>query len=158
MKKLSQVLRTNVCLNPPSRRFAGWFAKASTLSQSALSNDSRGLRQSVLLVFFAMGISLLPGTLVAQVENGTITGRVTDPSGAVVPGASVTVSQKSTGLLLHGQTNDDGTYTFPQLQPGPYGVVVDKPGFKKTDTSITLTVGQVAQLDVQLPVGSETEV
>ncbi len=73
-------------------------------------------------------------------------------------GASVTVSQKSTGLLLHGETNADGTYSFPQLQPGQYGVVVDKQGFKKTDTLITLTVGQVAQLDVQMPLGSETEV
>jgi Carboxypeptidase regulatory-like domain len=99
-----------------------------------------------------------PAALFAQVENATITGRVTDPSGAVVPGVSVTVSQKSTGLLLHGRTNADGTYAFPQLQPGPYGLELNKPGFKKTEVAIILTVGQVAQLDVELPLGSETEV
>jgi hypothetical protein len=115
------------------------------------------LRTAFFVILATLGF-LMPNAAVAQVENGTITGRVTDPSGAVVPAASVTVSQQSTGLLLHGQTNDDGTYTFPQLQPGQYSVVVDKSGFKKSDTSITLTVGQVAQLDVQLPLGSETEV
>jgi hypothetical protein len=115
---------------------------------------------SLVVVCVSLGslLVLAPAPMLAQVENGTITGRVTDPSGAVVPGASVTVSQKSTGLLLHGQTNADGTYTFPQLQPGPYAVEVNKQGFKKTEVEITLTVAQVAQLDVQLPLGNETEV
>src|ERR1700761_6590709 len=108
--------------------------------------------------FLGTLVLVTPAALLAQVENGTITGRVTDPSGSVVPGVSVTVSQKSTGLLLHGQTNADGAYSFPQLQPGPYSLELNKPGFKKTDTAVTLTVGQVAQLDVELPIGNETEV
>ncbi len=70
----------------------------------------------------------------------------------------MTVTFTATALVLHGQTNSDGTYTFPQLQPGAYRVEVAKPGFKKADVSVVLTVGQVAQTDLQMPVGSETEI
>lgn len=160
MGQLSQVFCSSVgvCVAAASRAFAGLLADFIRFAQSIVRAKPRRLLQCVVLAMLGTLALLIPIAVVAQVENGTITGRVTDPTGRVLPGASVTVSQKSTGLLLHGQTNADGTYTFPQLQPGQYSVVVDKQGFKKTDTSITLTVGQVAQMDVQLPLGSETEV
>jgi hypothetical protein len=100
---------------------------------------------------------LTPRSIIAQVQNGTITGRVTDPTGAVVAGAVVTVTQPGTGLVMHGETNGDGTYIFSQLQPAQYRVLVEKEGFKKAGASFTLTVGQVAQIDVSLPVGNQTE-
>jgi hypothetical protein len=108
-----------------------------------------------LFVYFAL---LFPAALRAQVENGTITGRVTDPSGAVIPGADVTVTYTVTALVLHGQTNGDGTYSFPQLQPGTYRIEVAKAGFKRTTATVVLTVAQVAQADLQMSLGSETEV
>jgi Carboxypeptidase regulatory-like domain len=70
----------------------------------------------------------------------------------------VTVTHKATGLVLRGETNGEGTYVFPQLQPGDYSLVVERAGFKRTAASITLTVAQVAQVDLQLPLGSETEI
>ena len=111
------------------------------------------LATSVILfcVFFATNV------ITAQVENGTITGQVTDPSGAVVPGAAVTVVQVATGLVIRGETNSEGTYTVPQLRPGAYNVVVERSGFKRAEASVTLTVAQVARLDLQLPVGSQAE-
>ncbi len=93
----------------------------------------------------------------AQVQNGTIAGTVTDPQGAVVPAANVTLTQAATGLMLHGQSNAQGLYSFPQLPPGEYKVEVNKQGFRKAVTILTLTVGQVAQVDIVLPVGSENE-
>jgi Carboxypeptidase regulatory-like domain len=128
------------------------------LRQGLPARSSDAFARSATLALFLCVALIIGRPLSGQVENGTIIGRVTDPGGAVVPGAAVTVTQGSTGLLLHGTTNSDGTYSFPQLQPSPYTVSVEKPGFKKTEASVTLTVGQVARLDISLPVGNETEV
>lgn len=98
----------------------------------------------------------LSGPLAAQIANNTITGRITDPSGAIVPGATVTVIASATNLVFHGQTNSDGIYVFSQLQAGRYGVSVEAPGFEKTQTSVTLTVAQTVELDLALHVGSPT--
>jgi hypothetical protein len=93
----------------------------------------------------------------AQVQNGTIVGTVTDAKGAVIAEADVTVTQTETNLVLHGQSSAEGTYSFPQLLPGKYTVAVEKDGFQKTVSSLILTVGQFARIDVALPVGSKTE-
>jgi hypothetical protein len=113
------------------------------------------------LYFMALMSALIPflstKNSFAQVQNGSITGRVTDSSGAVVTGANITVTDINTGLILHGATNSDGTYNFPQLLPDQYTVTIEKKGFKKTENSLTLTVGQIAQVDLSLSVGSQTE-
>ena len=106
----------------------------------------------VLLVLFT---GVVEGN--AQVQNGSISGLVTDATGSRVPDAAVTLVQQATNLQLHGQTNDEGLYAFPQLLPGPYMISVEKEGFRKTITKLTLTVGQAVRIDVTLPVGSETQ-
>lgn len=106
-----------------------------------------------LLLALALGA---PG-LFAQVQNGTIQGVVTDPAGAVVEKADVTVRQVTTNFVLHDQTDEAGFYRLPQLLPGEYTVTADHSGFQKSTVSLTLTVGQVAQLDISLQVGSETQ-
>jgi len=93
----------------------------------------------------------------AQVQNGSIIGTVTDPTGALVPAANVTLLQQNTNLLLHSHTNHEGAYVFQQLLPGPYMVTVEKVGFEKTVSKLTLTVGQNVRLDVSLLIGKETE-
>ena len=107
------------------------------------------------LAIFTLAL-LLPKMTLAQVENDTVTGRVTDQTGAVVPKADVTLEQKATGLVLRRKTNDSGIYVFPQLQAGTYQIVATAPGFKKTITSITLTVGQTVGLNLKLHVGAPT--
>jgi Carboxypeptidase regulatory-like domain len=112
-----------------------------------------GILTAVLLSIFALSSPCL----YAQVQNGTIEGTVTDTTGAIVPDASVTVRQLSTNLVLHAQTNEVGLYSVPQLLPNEYSVSVEKQGFKKSVTHLTLTVGQVAHVDFALEVGSKAE-
>ena len=113
--------------------------------------------QAISFLFILAIAYLAPHVLVCQVQNGTITGTVADPTGSVVQGANVTLTQKSTSLTFHGQTNNSGVYSFPQLLPGTYTVMVEKPGFQKSVGTLTLTVGQVAQVDLILAVGKESE-
>ena len=74
-------------------------------------------------------IPLLALVVSAQTFRGTILGTVTDPNGAVVPGAKVTVKNTSTGLERSTTTDDDGNYTVPELPIGPYEVRVEQSGF-----------------------------
>ena len=110
---------------------------------------------SLLLLVFA-GL-ILPKALHAQVQNGTIVGTVSDAKGGVLEGADITLTQTATNLVLHGQSNAEGAYSFPQLLPGKYTVAVEKDGFQKSVASLVLTVGQYARVDVALEVGSNTE-
>ena len=87
--------------------------------------------------------------------NGNINGTVTDPSGAVVPGASVIVTDTDTGVARTLTTNSAGAYTAPFLLPGHYEVVASAGSFGKIDRkNITLTVGEVLTIDVALPAAS----
>ncbi len=106
-------------------------------------------------VFLALPVSRLS---YSQGITGSITGTVTDPSGAVVAGATVTVRDVETNGARVVTTSDAGTYTVTQLLPGHYEVKVDKSGFKTYDQSgITLVIDQVAQINAQLTVGSEAQ-
>src|SRR5512133_3705205 len=74
---------------------------------------------------------LLAALCWSQDTRGTITGRVTDPSGAVIAGATVVVSNPATGTKSTLQSNSEGLYRAPLLQPGTYNIEVSAPGFKK---------------------------
>jgi len=84
---------------------------------------------------------------------GTITGTVTDSSGAAVPGAAVTLTDAATGGARSATTNDKGTYIFPYVNPGTYSVKISKQGFKTTAVS-----DQVVQVGNQLTVNAVLEV
>lgn len=109
--------------------------------------------QMLILGLFLVTPSLLRG----QVANGVITGRLTDSTGAVVGNVQVTLTKVDTGLTVSTQTNSNGIYTFPSLQTGPYKIQVTQTGFKNAETSLTLAVGQTANIDLTLQVGSSTE-
>src|SRR5580698_5913639 len=85
------------------------------------------------IVRIALLIVSLAGSVFCQSERGTITGVVTDSSGAVVPGAKVTVTNPQTNVPLDATTNQTGEYTVPSLEPGVYNVRVDKQGFRSTE-------------------------
>jgi hypothetical protein len=90
--------------------------------------------------------------------TGTITGTVTDLSGAVVTGATVTIRNLETNAVRIVTTSDVGTYTVTQLPPGHYEVKVDKTGFNTYQQSgITLAIDQLAQINAQLTVGSQAQ-
>ena len=102
------------------------------------------------------GLFFLAASLVlAQVEQATITGTVTDASGAVVPGAVVTATNLRTGVAGNTLTNNEGNYRLPYLPAGEYEVTVSKDGFDKARVAgVNLTVGLVATIDLSLKPGS----
>ncbi len=121
------------------RRFQSWMPVYTTIS--------------LLVVCSFAGVP----TLLGQEVGATLFGTVTDPAGATVPGASVTVTSPDTGKTASMKTQADGTYVFSALTPGAYSLTVENTGFKKSvQTGITLVVFQKARLDVQLEVGEVT--
>ena len=91
-------------------------------------------------------------------QSGQITGQVSDPSGARVPGADVTATNMGTGVASPTTTNADGYYTVPFLPPGEYRIAVTKSGFKSaTRVAIKLDVSQIARIDFALELGSQNE-
>lgn len=96
--------------------------------------------------------------LLAQMNRGTLTGIVTDPSGAPIPGADVIVTSPATGSRYEIRTTDTGQYTMPNLPVGVYDISFQAPAFKKlVNESITLGATQVLRLDVTLQVGQVSD-
>ena len=94
----------------------------------------------------------------AQESRGTITGRVVDPSGAVVAGAEIRVSNKETGAISTARTNEGGNYTVPYLMPGAYDLSAEFAGFKKTERlDLQVRVNDVLNVELKLEVGNATE-
>src|SRR5262245_53819017 len=93
----------------------------------------------------------------AQSVFATLVGQVTDPSGAVVPGATVTVSNLRTGAQRIVTTDDVGSYQVPNLDAGDYRVEVTLAGFSNNSRQITLLARQTARADAQLAAGGQTE-
>ncbi len=97
---------------------------------------------------------LLITTTWAQVQTGRIVGTVTDSQKAVLPNASVTVTDSATNQSITVNTNDRGDYVVTPLNPGFYRVTISSPGFQRTSiNSVEVQVGQSARVDVELKVG-----
>jgi hypothetical protein len=113
------------------------------------------------LLLLAVGLfSVTTPVAYAQATAGTgsITGAVTDPSGAIVPAADVTVRNVDTNLTRNIKSNEAGRYEVVALQPGPYEVRVSKSGFAKmVRTGITVAVGSRAVVDVAMSVSATSE-
>src|SRR5579863_5543063 len=110
----------------PTKKTAGWFLVAMLL--------------------------LLPSSIRAQ-ATGAITGAVSDPTGAVIPGAKVTATRVDTGVSQSTVTTGAGTYTIPNLVVGTYNVIAEGSGFKAASaTGITLDVSQQREVNFKLAV------
>lgn len=105
-----------------------------------------------VVIFFSTVVILQ-----AQFRAG-IQGTVTDPSGAAVPGATVTLTSQETGLAKQTKTDSAGTYAIVALAPGHYIATVEKKGFKKKVTSDVDVIGeQIQALNVTLELGATTQ-
>jgi hypothetical protein len=109
---------------------------------------------SVLLLLFPVA-----SRLSAQVRTtGQISGAVADPSGAAIPGATLTISQASTGFTETVTANESGEYVFPALQPGTYQLKVSVKGFREAVyDNLIVGAAKTTDLKVQLEVGASTE-
>ncbi|MGB6131493.1 MAG: carboxypeptidase regulatory-like domain-containing protein [Acidobacteriaceae bacterium] len=106
----------------------------------------------------ALAILLLSSTGRAQTENATLQGSVTDPSGAVIPEAQVTIINAATGVARTVSTNSAGQFTAVGLNPGTYSLRVEHGGFKASEVNgIVLSVGGREELPIQLTVGTATQ-
>ena len=102
---------------------------------------------------------LFPSSSPAQSTFGSITGVVTDPSGAVVPKAQITVTNPGTGVTRRTATGASGVFNVPDLDVGAYRLSVAAAGFKTYErTSLNLTSNQVLNIDVALQVGASSSV
>jgi hypothetical protein len=95
---------------------------------------------------------------VAQIGTSTITGRVTDSTGAVVPGVTISVVQKTTNFTFNAVTNNEGIYRVISLNPGVYQVTFEAQGFKKfVREDVELRTSDTLAVDAALQVGSISE-
>lgn len=102
---------------------------------------------------------LFAAAVLAQVNRATITGTVTDSSGAVVPGVAVSATNSATGVVTSSVTNNDGIYSVLNLFPGKYAVEFKKNGFVTvSEPNIVLESTQVAQLNAKLEIGAVAQV
>jgi hypothetical protein len=94
----------------------------------------------------------------AQVSGATLTGTVTDPRGAVVPNATVSIRNTDTGVVREVTSNSDGFYAAPNLIPGPYEIKTSSPGFStQVQRNLILTVGAQVTFNPSLVLGKITE-
>ena len=120
-------------------------------------SSRRGLRFTPL--FLVAASLLIAGPLYAQLGTGTISGTVFDQSGAVLPGANITVTNGGTGFVRSTVSSETGDYNLRGLLPATYELTVELGGFRKfVQPAITLQVDQNARIDVRLQVGSANEI
>jgi len=112
--------------------------------------DSRFLTARLLLVLALAGACCYAQT----VFSGNIQGVITDPSGASVPGATVTLTNLDTGVTATAKTSTSGNYRFSSLAPGRYTIKVQAAGFRETQEDVTLGTGQTQGINITLTVAA----
>ncbi len=118
-------------------------------------NAMRTVRNFLYACTLFLGVSSFA---LAQAGRGSISGLVTDPGGALIAGAQVTLLNKATGVSQHTVTTNAGLYTFISLNPGVYQVTATQTGFKNfVQEKITVNVDQVTEVNIALQVGAQTE-
>lgn len=111
--------------------------------------------RNVLLFMVAFVIAV--GAYAQSGGNVTISGTVTDPSGAVIAGAKITVTQKAMSFVREDTTNGSGQFNIPSLPPATYTVTIAAPGFKQYVQDVVMLADQVRNMDIHLQVGQATD-
>ena len=110
------------------------------------------------LLTFGVAVALLAGCATLWGQNAVVSGRVTDSSGAVIPGASVELQNTATGVRVKTQTNAEGLFVFPPASSGGYEVSVAAAGFSTAQIKgMTLEVGQSRTVNVTLTPSAVSE-
>jgi len=102
--------------------------------------------------FLCILLVMCTGWLMAS-PTGSIMGFVKDPTGALIPGVKITLTNTATNAQLSTLSNENGRFEFPQLAPARYSLVVESPGFKRTILNALVEVDQITHADVTLQIG-----
>lgn len=147
-QSVAQAGRTNVC------RHTG-----EVPSELDLASDFRFIGAKVRRGLLLGGVFILGAVLVrAQLPTARVSGTVTDPSGAVVPGAQIILTNTANGFTYNAVAGSSGEYVVPDLLPANYTLKVEARGFKTYEqTGVTLEVNQVGTVNVTLQVGSTVQ-
>src|SRR5215813_5482797 len=115
--------------------------------------------KKLLCCFAFLSVLGLAVTALAQVQNGAFTGTVTDPSGAAVPNAKVTITNLGTNASVTTTTNNTGLFNARELPPGTYRLSAEAQGFKSyTNNNVTLNAGTTQRIDFRMTLGQAREV
>src|SRR5437879_3385518 len=126
--------------------------------QSKNGNTSFLRRHWLAAALAAMVLACNIQPVIGQVLYGSLIGNVTDPTGSLIPNATVTITAKDTGTQRETKTDDAGRYSFVNVLPGKYDVKVSATGFKsltKTDTDVVPS--SIGRVDVALEVGQMSD-
>jgi hypothetical protein len=110
-------------------------------------------------MFLFAVLFLMPATLFGQAYFGTVTGVLTDPSGAVIPGANVTLTDQEKGYTFNATSSGEGRYLFRSIPPGVYSVTAEVPGFEKTVRTgirVDININATANLSLKISSSSQT--
>ena len=133
----------------------------NSMISDVVSNQSCRQRRDAIpfvLASLCLWSSTLSGVLSAQQTAGTISGVISDSAGAVIPNASVTVTNEGTGIARRTTSNEIGLYVVSDLLPASYEITVSANGFKKdVAKNVRVVVDQNARLDFRLELGDVTQ-
>jgi hypothetical protein len=133
-------------------------AKQSVLSKEPSGSCLKGKFNLYASLFFMFFLAFVTANAFGQGITGSITGDVTDASGASVSGATVSIRQLDTNEIRTVTTSERGSYSAPQLRPGTYSITIDKTGFKTfLQNNVVLAIDQVVQINARLEIGSEQQ-
>src|SRR5208283_5228303 len=109
------------------------------------------------LALLVIAAVMAPSLMAQSSVSGDLTGTVTDPSGAVLPNATVTMKSDANGSTRTSTTNSNGSYRFSLLPPGSYTVSVTASGFSTAETKANVGIGTAAVTDVKMAVGAGSQ-
>src|SRR5579863_603225 len=151
MPHVSQTLSARRVLDRRVLDHCSWHVN-STRCVGEIMTKLRCCLISLCVLVFAL-------TAIAQIQNGQFAGTVTDPSGAAVANAKITIVNSGTGLSVIATSNATGAYQVSELPPGTYKITVEATGFKTfSDVGVTLNAGSTAHVDPKMTLGQTREV
>ena len=140
----------------PAYTMTYWDLDAAGIALRKLLRSNSRMRSFVATLLFAL--TLLAGTVAAQVSASAVAGEVRDESGATVANVSIVITDQATGFSRTVRTDSNGAYVVTDLRPGVYRAVAEREGFTRAETGdLLLTVNQHARLNLTLKVGSARE-
>src|SRR6185295_4704374 len=132
------------------------FQEEGTVNEPVGRRFRTGNLVAIGLTTLCMGLTATSAT--AQILYGNVVGVVKDSSGALIPGATVTIVNKETNLTKEAVTNAEGSYSVINVLPGPYDIKVTLTGFRDVArNNVPVTIGQISRVDFTLEIGTVSE-